>query len=187
MKAYTKGERRKERRGRPDFVVNPHAECVIVEVDDPGHNPRYAAKGSNARKIKAAVNMMESPAAHWFHKDLIDEAQYRAAVRFRRLWETGGGAGAGAFDYAREPVDGGATPDPINVRQVDALRELRDVEGKLGPEGYCLVRDVCGSCIPLGQLFPARREQDRRSSQCREMLAILAEFWGYRQRDVRAA
>lgn len=177
--------RKKKGNQRPDFVASPHAEVVIVDVLNPNHDWRYPENQGNPKHVKAAVNMRESPAAHWFHKDLIDQAQYRAAVEFRRLWEMGGGAGARAFDYTQEPVDGGGVPDPINIAQIDALRRLRDVEAVLGPADYVLVRDVCGTCLPLGQLFASKWQQQKGSERCRDMLTILAEFWGYKPGTIR--
>lgn len=179
--------KRRRRQSPPaDFVVNPHAECIVVDVDNPYFNRSHGDGSGNLRKIKATVNMRESPAAHWLHKGKIDASQYRAAVKFRRLWELGGGAGAGAFDYSREPVDGGVPPDPINIAQIDALRELRDVQTVLGPAGYTLVRDVCGACLPLGQLARTSHEQRVLSERCRHCLIVLADFWGMRTRRKRA-
>ncbi|MDV4155250.1 hypothetical protein [Rhizobium brockwellii] len=46
-------------------------------------------------------------------KKQINEAQLAAAKRFRALYEAMGGAGAGSFDYSREPVDGGGMREAL--------------------------------------------------------------------------
>ena len=187
MKARTRGERRRRKKASSaDFVVNPHAECIVVDVDNPYFNRAYGDGSGNLRKIKAMVNMRESPAAHWLHKEKIDTSQYRAAVKFRRLWEMGGGAGAGALDYGKEPVDGGAPPDPINIAQIDALRELRNIQAVLGPADYSLARDVCGACLPIGQIARTSHEQRKLSERCRHCLYVLADYWGFLTRHMRA-
>lgn len=133
----------------------------------------------NPKRIKAAVNIRESPAAHWFHKDLIGLDQYRAATIFRMLWERTGATGAPAFDWTKPFVDGGRIAEPYSISRMDARKKLRDLERKLGQDDYDLIRNVCGACIPLKQLFRSSWEQRTKSRQCRKLLNVLvAHFDG---------
>lgn len=166
---------------KPDFIVSAKAVCVEVTVDNPYFSREHSGERGNDKTIKAVVNMMESPAAHWFHKDLIDHSQYRAAVEFRRHWEQAGGRGAGAIDYTKEHVDGGFIADPIDERQIIAQKKLSEAQKALGKD-YAIVRAICGQCLPLKDLFPSQYIQRVQSLRCRDALQDLARLWGYETR-----
>lgn len=160
-----------------------HSKTQVTEVviDNPMFNRAHVGAAGNDSTIKAMINMRESPSAYWFHKDIIDAAQYRASTEFRRLWERTGGKGAGSFDYTKDKVDGSTMADPINIGQMEASRQLKEIHNLLGPEGYDIVLRICGQGIMISKLQGNWRVRDRQSRLCREMLNTLAVYLGYKR------
>lgn len=162
---------------------------VMVDVDNPMFSADHAESTGNPKRIQALQNVRESPITWMYaHKEQtgVTEAQVAAAGRFRRLYETAGGAGVGSIDYLREPVDGGGVTDPIGDHMMDAANRLKDVSTRLGPAGYDLVEKVCGQCLFISQLTPRRREQDTLSKRLKECLDSLATYWGFQTPPTRS-
>lgn len=157
---------------------------VATMVDNPYFSGAHAEGASNPRKTMARLSMRESPVV-WMHcHGRIDDAQLQAASRFRGLYERTGGSGVKAMDTTKEPVQGGIMTDGLTDAKMDAAKELVAVRRRLGPVGYELVEAVCGQCLWLRELFPARRTQDRQADRLRDCLDALALFWGYRNSGV---
>lgn len=165
-----------------------HLKAVVVERDipnpyfDKGQEPN---KNGNVETIRAHINMMESPAAIWYHRGKIEEPEYLAASKFRMIYERAQGTGAGAFDYTKEFVDNSGVQDPIDERKAEAIAELVVISRLLG-NGYDDMRNVCGLCHPLGELEASRTLQKRLSDNVKGMLPILSEYWGLRSREIRS-
>ncbi len=170
-----------KRRKKKKVRQTTGTDFIMVDVDNPMFSADHAESSGNPKRIRAVMNARESPIAWMYaHKEQtgITEAQVAAAGRFRRLYETAGGAGVGSIDYMREPVDGSGITDPIGDRMMDAARELVGVNARLGPAGYRLVEQVCGQCLFISQLTPRRREQNKLSGKLKNSLHSLATFWG---------
>jgi len=147
-------------------------------VDNPYWRPDLEGESTVPRKIKAAVNVRESAVGTLAARKLIDESQAEAAVRFRRHWETTGGAGAQAMDYSRDKVDGGKIADPIDIGQMKAARYLAEAERTLGVRNYELVRSVCGEGKSMTELYTEKRDRLTATDNLRASLDDLARIWG---------
>jgi hypothetical protein len=158
------------------FVANIKAEVQWQTIE----NPHYSRDHTDLhhRYVQQRVNVAESAVATLHARGHISEHQVRAADKFRALWEAMGGAGAGAIDYAREPVDGGGARDPISVRQMEAGRELARCREILGYRGYTLVSRVCGEGLSLSEIGSIQRQKTAAAENLRMHLDDLAQLWG---------
>lgn len=151
-----------------------------TKVDNPeftrDHKEEYAA---NHKKTPATINAKESAVSAMFARKLLDEAQALSATRFRMLWETLGGKGAGALDYSKEPVDGGKIAEPIDLRQMQAGIELKRCRELLGERGYKLVSQVCGEGYQISELVDGKRAQLSLMDALRGFLDDLSVMWRY--------
>lgn len=149
-----------------------------VKVPNPYFSRDHAADATNPRTIPAVINVRESAIVTMATRGVLDAAQVAAADRFRRLWETLGGKGAGAVDPGREPVDGGAARDPITERQVNAGKELARCRTLLGARLYRLVSAVAGEGRALQEIAgPNKRVRLVAADMLRMGLDDLAEMW----------
>ena len=87
-------------------------------VDDPYE------KGA---KLAVTKNVRESSTELMHARGQIDDAQKRAADRFRLLYERLGVSRGGAVDPAKVRVDTSGVSDPIPDRVIDASRRLSEV------------------------------------------------------------
>ena len=96
---------RKAKLGAIDLNAIGHGQAKpeLSEIDNPLYNRAHDGETWNPKKIMGVKNMKESALVVLEQRKLIDEAQAKAGERFRRVWEALGGAGAGSFDYSREP------------------------------------------------------------------------------------
>lgn len=160
---------------------NIKAELVAVEVDNPHYAPEHAGDRTNPRRIGAFVNAGESAITRLASKGALSSAQVAAANKFRTLWESMGGSGAGAMDYSRVVVDGGKSRDPISAMQMQAGRELKEAQTALkrshGEYAYRLVGYVCGQGYSIHDLCETRRQRDTMTDLLRMYLDVLAEMW----------
>lgn len=180
--------RRKKNADKSRLASVPHAghikvSAAIKQVKNPRFMPDHPADRTNPLKISVAVNVKEGAITLLVSKGAIDEAQEKAADRFRQLWERMGGAGAGAIDYARTRVDGGRIAEPITVAQMQAGRDLKDALAELrtkhGEYACRLVGYICGEGYSIHDLTETRRQRDTMTDCLRMYLDALAEFWGF--------
>lgn len=168
---------------RREEVVDPTV--AFMDVENPHWSRDHHGRADNPRYIRAEINLRESAITAMHARELIDDAQAAAAVRFRRNWEAMGGKGAGAIDYSREPVDGGGMPETVSDRHLIAGRELHACRLQLGVRGYKLVSQVCGEGYQVSELFSEKRAQLSAMDALRGFLDDLAELWGYSQQRTR--
>lgn len=166
----------------------PEREPTIaqVEVENPNWSRDHHGRKDNPRYITATVNLRESAITTMHARDLIDDAQAAAAIRFRRNWEAMGGKGAGAIDYSKEPVDGGGIPETVSDRHLIAGRDLHACRLTLGVRGYKLVSQVCGEGYQVSELFKEKRAQLSAMDALRGFLDDLAEMWSIKSRTNKA-
>ncbi|MCP4108340.1 MAG: hypothetical protein GY749_22820 [Desulfobacteraceae bacterium] len=179
-----KKPRQVNRRKQLEHIGHRQTLEIPFDVDNPYYNRTQDGEKGNDKTIKAVINMRESVPAYWFHKDMIDAAQYRASTEFRRFWERSGGKGAGSFDYAKDKVDGGTMSDAIDIGQMEASRKLKEIHNLIGQQGYDVVLKICGQIMNVSDLSNSRSERDRLSSLCKEMLTRIAEYLGYKDRNI---
>ncbi|MEZ2132708.1 MULTISPECIES: hypothetical protein [unclassified Sinorhizobium] len=158
----------------------PKVETKTVVIDNPYYSRAHDADGGNRLKIEAHMNLRESPVAMMAARGHIEPHQLQAAFHFRLLWEALGGAGAGAIDYTKEPVDGGGSRDPISLKQLDAGRKLNDCREVIGPRHYDIVRKVAGEGQAIASIVSTQRERNTMADYLRDGLEDLAAFWGYK-------
>jgi len=168
----------------PAMEIRAHLELRPAIVDNPMFSRSHTeGREGNIRKIDAVINIRESGIATLAAKGLLDMAQVAAADSYRRLWETLGGAGAGAIDYTREHVDGGPAREPITERQIRAGKELAECRRLIGKHGFELVTMIAGQRMSLHELYTTRRERDTAADMLRVYLTQLAGMWGFGGRN----
>lgn len=163
---------------------NQHTDIKLIEIKNPNYSKAHAGAPGNPETTTAAMNLRESPIAMMAAKGHIEPHQLEAANRFRRLWESLGGSGAGSFDYSREPVDGGGAREPITDRQIDAGNMLKQCREHLGRRHYEIVSRVAGEGRTIAELGGSKRERHTLADYLRDALDDLATLWGLRgQKD----
>lgn len=158
--------------------ITPKFDIDLVDVDNPFFSTDHKESLSNPKRIKAAKNLLESAIETLFARKKLDEAQKRAADRFRATWEACGGAGTGAMDYGRLRVDGGGARDTISDRQVDAGKELRACRNLLGARNYNLVCMVAGQGLSFSDITDDGRTKLTMADNLRDALDDLGRMWG---------
>lgn len=148
-------------------------------MENPYFNGNHEISGTNPKMIGVVKNLRESAVETLFARGKLNDAQKRAADKFRSLWETLGGAGSGANDYSREYVDGGGAKDPIAQRQVDAGKALMECRNLIGVRNYDLVQKVCGQGLGLAQISSIKRDQLTAADNLRASLDDLAGLWHF--------
>lgn len=154
-----------------------------ASVENPNWSRAYDGDRTNPRFVTVPFNHRESAISLLAAKGAIDPAQMAAADRFRAIWEALGGAGAGALDYSREPVDGGGASEPITERQLTAGKELKRAAEALrtshGEYAYRLVTYVAGEGRSIHELTETRRQRDTMTDNLRAYLDVLSDIWGF--------
>lgn len=167
-----------KRIGPDPFVANIKADVVWQSIENPHYSRDHA--DLHHRYVTQRVNIKESAVATMFARGHLEPHQVLAADKFRYLWEALGGSGAGAFDYSREPVDGGGSRDSISERQMDAGKQLAKARSLLGFRGYTLVSRICGEGYSLGEIGISNREKTTAADNLRTHLDDLAIDWGFK-------
>jgi hypothetical protein len=157
---------------------NQHSKIKIIEINNPNYSKAHAGAPGNPATVSAALNLRESPIAMMAAKGHLEVHQVEAAIKFRRLWEALGGAGAGSFDYSREPVDGGGAREPITERQIDAGFKLEEARKHIGTRCFGIVEKVAGEGVPVSQLGSSHREKTTLADYLRNALDDLSDLWG---------
>lgn len=137
-------------------------------------------------KMVAVTNLAEHPLEMMLARRRLDQAQYEAGVRFRRIYEAAAiGPGRG-IDPGHIKVDGGRMGDPLSDAVVHAHSELARIIPKLGKRGSHIVLSICGRGLTVTEL--AERYDGYQSPKqnvafitlrLQEALEFLAEeVWG---------
>lgn len=166
-------------------VWQPKEKMETVYVDNPFYSKAHDGDSSNPVKIKAQINIKESAIVTLKSRKHIDESQFAAATRFRSLWEALGGAGAPAFDYSREPVDGGGSREPLTERQINAALELKRAQMVLGNRAYDIMSKIAGQGYAIQELASSHRERTTLTDYLKDGLDELAREWGYANRGIK--
>lgn len=168
---------------KPREFVSQHIEIGVAEIENPNWSRDHAGDRTNVRYVQQPINIRESAITTLAAKKVIDKGQAAAADRFRAAWERMGGAGAGALDYSKEPVDGGGIAEPITVRQLEAGRELKAARDALvkahGEYAYRLVGYIAGEGRSIHELTDTRRQRDTMTDMLRIYLDVLAVLWKF--------
>lgn len=159
-------------------VGHSQAKPELSEIDNPLYNRAHDGETWNPKKIMGVKNMKESALVVLEQRKLIDEAQAKAGERFRRIWEALGGAGAGSFDYSREPVDGGGPRSALSDRQIQAGIDLSDCRRVLGI-GYDVMVKVAGEGRAVSDLAQSKNLQRAYIEMLKQGLTALAVHFGY--------
>ncbi|MBN9236021.1 hypothetical protein QV13_12705 [Mesorhizobium hungaricum] len=165
--------------GKPKRKSQQAPTITLATVENPNWSRAHDGDKTNPRLIQVVINPRESAVGGMVARKLLDEAQAMSATRFRQLWETLGGKGAGAIDYTKEPVDGGQIAEPIDLRQMQAGIELKRCRELLGERGYKLVSQVCGEGFQINELVDGKRAQLSLMDALRGFLDDLSAMWRY--------
>lgn len=163
---------------KQQYKITPKTEMAPADVDNPYFSTDHAESVDNPKRIRVSKNLRESAIETLFARGKLDEAQRRAADRFRATWEACGGAGTGAMDYTRTHVDGGGTRDPISERVVDAGKDLASCRIMLGKRNFDLVCKVCGQGLSFSDITTDARAKLTMADNLRDSLNDLAQGYG---------
>ena len=171
---------RKAKLGAIDLNAIGHGQAKpeLSEIDNPLYNRAHDGETWNPKKIMGVKNMKESALVVLEQRKLIDEAQAKAGERFRRVWEALGGAGAGSFDYSREPVDGGGPRSALSDKQIQAGIDLADCRRVLGI-GYDVMVKVAGEGRAVSEMAESKNLQRAYIEMLKQGLTALAIHFGY--------
>lgn len=159
-------------------IGHRQVQATLSEIDNPLHNPAHDGENWNPRKITGLRNMRESALVTLEQRGLVNEAQARAGDRFRSIWEALGGAGAGSFDYSREPVDGGGPRSALSDSQIQAGLDLADCRRVLGI-GYDVMVKVAGEGKSVSEMTQSKNLQRAYIEILKQGLTALAIHFGY--------
>ncbi|KAA3527065.1 hypothetical protein GOZ96_04830 [Agrobacterium vitis] len=162
-------------------IGNRQTSPVLREVDNPLHNPAHFGEAWNPKTIHRLINMKESALVTLEQRKLIDAAQVKAGDRFRSIWESLGGSGAGSFDYSREPVDGGGPRSALSDRQIQAGIDLAECRRILGI-GYDVMVKVAGEGCAVTEMTQSKNLQRAYIEMLKQGLTALAIHFGYQSR-----
>ncbi len=156
-----------------DLPINSQVTAVIV--DDP-----VEAGG----KLRVLKSVRDDPLAGMHARKQIDDAQFRAGLRWQLFREDSEIGGARAIDTTREAVDGGRFKEPDITKMSHALRQLDKAKLVLGAYGTSLVEDILGRRMSIAEVAAARcmnRETEVKyiGKRFRECLESLAKLWGF--------
>lgn len=157
----------------------PRVTLRQIEVDNPYFQPEHKESPSNPKRSDAVVNIRESAIETMFARGVIDQAQKKAADKFRAFWEAMGGKES-SMDYTQDRVDGGRG-DPV-VGRLTAAQELNKARLLLGARLYDLVCKVCGEGRALSEVSESKRDKLTAADNLRNSLDDLAEMWGLKTR-----
>lgn len=163
---------------KPKAEWKPKEVLVPAQVDNPYFSADHPVGAMNPRKVHVAKNLRESAVETLYARKKLDDAQKKAADRFRATWEACGGAGAPAMDYSQIRVDGGGARDPISDRMVDASKALKDCRMLLGKRNFELVARVCGQGLSLQDIDRGQRARSTLADNLKASLEDLARMWG---------
>lgn len=159
-------------------IGNRQTQPALDEIDNPLHNPAHDGEHWNPKQIIGIKNLKESALVTLEQRKLIDQGQAKAGERFRRTWEALGGAGAGSFDYSREPVDGGGPRSALSDRQIQAGIDLADCRRVLGI-GYDIMVKVAGEGRAVAEMTQSKNLQRAYIEMLKQGLTALAVHFGY--------
>ncbi|MBD8651502.1 hypothetical protein IFT66_10470 [Rhizobium sp. CFBP 13726] len=159
-------------------IGNRQTMPVLDEIDNPLHNPAHDGEHWNPKKVTGIKNLKESALVTLEQRGSIDQAQVKAGERFRTIWESLGGAGAGSFDYSRELVDGGGPRSALSDRQIQAGIDLADCRRVLGI-GYDVMVKVAGEGRAVTELTQSKNLQRAYIEMLKQGLTALAVHFGY--------
>ncbi|MBY3361254.1 hypothetical protein HFN97_26130 [Rhizobium laguerreae] len=175
----------KRKKPTGELEWQPKIKVEKVTIDNPFYSKAHQGIEANPVKIQAQMNIRESAIVTLAARKQINEAQLAAATRFRALYEAMGGAGAGSFDYSREPVDGGGMREALTEQQIRAGQELKRCREILGIRAYDIMSKVAGQGYAIGELANSHRERTTLADYLKDGLDEMARNWGYENRGDR--
>jgi hypothetical protein len=148
--------------------------------------PAFVPDPYDKTSLRVTVNIGGDPVEMMFRRRQIDDAQYQAAMKIRRLHEQSGAIGAKAIDYGREHVDGGRVWTGISDVKLSAADQLAKARFLLGQRDYTIVIDIAGDGKFITDICPAaandrsgRKEREHLAKRFHEALDFLAKEWGF--------
>lgn len=159
-------------------IGNRQTKPVLSDIENPLHNPAHDGETWNPKRTTGVKNMRESALVTLEQRGSIDDAQVKAGEKFRMIWEALGGAGAGSFDYSREPVDGGGPRSALSDRQIQAGIDLAECRRVLGI-GYDVMVKVAGEGLAVTEMTQSKNLQRAYIEMLKQGLTALARHFGY--------
>jgi hypothetical protein len=116
--------------------VSKHAEPAPYVVED----PHGTFKGE---KIKVLRALRDDPLADMHNRGQIDDPLFMAARKLQATHRRATVGSISAIDTTKDVVDGGKGYEGLTNDQVDAFKELKEVDKLLGPNVAFVVRAIC--------------------------------------------
>jgi len=162
-------------------------ELGVMEIENPYFTRDHKESETNPKRITVPVNKRHDVIMFLRSKKVIDEAQFRAGMKFRALLERAGARGARAMDYTREHVDGGSAWPDTDVRAIDAANQLAALYNVIGKTDYPLLEQLIitnSSIADVAKLWDTKGRDlafMRRylSRRVRDALDLAAKHWGF--------
>lgn len=161
----------------PD-IGHSKVDPALCTVDNPLYNRAHDGETWNPKHVTGLRNVRESALVTLEQRGLLDDAQIKAGDRFRTIWESLGGSGAGSFDYSREPVDGGGPVAALSDRQIQAGIDLAACRKVLGI-GYDVMVKVAGEGMAVTEMTKSKNLQRAYIEMLKQGLTALAVYFGY--------
>jgi hypothetical protein len=117
-------------------------------------------------------------------RNQIDRAQYAAGRKWQQYHERAAVGTVKAVDPSKTPVDGGKIPEPLNDRQVEAVRKLNEARKELGAADTELIYLILGERWQIRQVAAHRgKDHNYIGKRFRDALETLATLWGLASRS----
>lgn len=155
-------------------------ELVREEVDNPLYGIKWDGEDTNSPTVIREINIRESAVESLYRRGRLTDRQHATGGFFRKLYEAWAGTGAKAFDWMREPVDGGKLfSEPLTEVALRAASHLDSAKIKVGERNFRLLCLVCGEGRAFEEIgAKAEREKATMADNLRNSLDDLAELWG---------
>lgn len=115
----------------------------------------------------------------------IDHAQYLAGREYEECAEAAEIGNVQAMDPAKAKVDGGRIgSSDLSNRQINAVRELEEIDSVLGARGTAMVRFVLLSKRPFSALGLTKHGTAQARTKFFTYLEIMAQHWGFAGKNI---
>lgn len=163
---------------------------TIRQVEKHGHDGLMQIAAADVAdpfeptKTVAVIRNVAAPVDNLFSRGRIDNAQFAAAQKFKRLYDLAAIGGARAIDYGREHVDGGRV-EQISIKALEAGRERAQLASVVSKRGMLILDLVIGEEMALSRVVRRvvsniNNLQGQGYVVCRlvEALDSLVDHWG---------
>lgn len=181
--------RRKRRRGKADAPLGPIAAWErAVALDEQQSRlrvitPEQAAKGTYQGHGRRYVNRGGTPVARWVAAGRISDAQALAIQLCLRLWAVAGVSQRTTATYGERLPPGGHMSEAQALREIEARKDLRRIEGYVPARYWEVFENVCRFDEPAGIAGSRLGECDKAAEvAARTIVCFVADVIAMKER-----